>query len=125
MTDVEQVTTEYRRAARRILRSRSLDEEARAAALIRLYGRAKAEEFASLIVGAIVAEIGWDIDGPDVLEARGYGDRQEREHRRLRARGLDRCPECWSVLSGPADWDGWAALREAAVAEAAAKEGAA
>jgi len=117
--------TDFRRAARMILRDAGLTRSDREGALERLYERAKAEPLARFAIGAIVAEILWSIDRPDVAAQRLVGDRLERRHRALRAEGFDRCPRCLTALSAAADWSYWAALRDDAAREASAREGAA
>jgi hypothetical protein len=120
--DVTRVA-EYREAARRLLRS-DLTTEGRKTALMRLYARGKAERLGDLIVGAIVAEVVWSIEKDDMNTLRSAGDRMERAHRSLRARGYVRCPECLCELSRELDWSQWHAAREGASAEYAAREGA-
>lgn len=117
------VVSEYREAARRLLRS-DLTIEGRQTALMRLNRRAKGEAIADLIVGAIVAEVVWSIERDDVNTLRSAGDRMERAHRSLRARGYARCPECECELSRELDWSRWHATRQGASAEYEAREGA-
>jgi hypothetical protein len=117
------IVREYRSAARRILRDDSLGDH-RASALRRLYRRAKDEAGAALIIGAIVAEIGWSIDKRCVLAESGTGERLERLHRGLRGLGYELCPECEQRLSGEVDWSRWRQLRAAAITELEAREGA-
>jgi hypothetical protein len=114
---------EFREAARKILRS-DLTTESRTTALVRLYRKAKAEPWADLIVGAIVAELTWSIDRDDVIERESAGEPMERAHRSLRGRGYDRCPECRCELSRELDWSVWRQIREAAESEFWAREGA-
>jgi hypothetical protein len=115
----------YRQAARTILRHRSLDTQERARALTNLVRRAKPERYASMICGALLAEVAWSLDQPDVLDQRSVGDVMEIAARKLRAEGRRECPTCRTPLSGPTDWERWRQLREAAVDEAQAREGAA
>jgi hypothetical protein len=122
-TDLARVT-DYRAAARRLLRDERLGGSSRRDALVRLMRRAKDEPSAVLAVGAIVAEIGWSIDRADVLDEIGYGDPLERQHRALRGVGCRSCPTCLSRLSDEADWARWRSLRESAIREAEAREGA-
>jgi hypothetical protein len=117
------IISEYREAARRLLRS-DLTIEGRQIAVMRLYQRGKREPFADVIVGAIVAEVVWSIERDDVDALRSAGDRMERAHRSLRARGYDRCPECLCELSRELDWSRWHAARQGASAEYQAREGA-
>lgn len=111
---------EYRACARRILRE--LDGKDRASALVRLRDRAKHEEHAGWCHRAIVEEIGWEHERAGIFEQRSYGDRLERAHRRLRARGYTACPTCESALSSELDWETWRHVREAAAVEAEARE---
>ena len=117
------VVAEYREAARRLLRS-DLTIEGRQIALMRLSRRAKGEQDVELIVGAIVAEVIWSIERDDVDAIRSAGDRMERAHRSIRARGYDRCPECLCDLSREFDWSRWHTARQGASAEYQAREGA-
>jgi hypothetical protein len=121
--DLARVTA-YRAAARRLLADEGLSDPSRRDALVRLMRRAKDEPDAVLAVGATIAEIGWSIDRADVLAEIGYGDPLERQHRALRAVGYSSCPTCLSRLSGEADWAHWRSLRESAIREAEAREGA-
>lgn len=114
---------EYREAARRLLRS-DLTIEGRQLAVMRLYEKGKREPFGDLIVRSIVAEVVWSIERDDVDEIRSAGDRMERAHRSLRARGYARCPECECELSRELDWLGWRSSRDAAEVEYHAREGA-
>ena len=107
---------EFREAARRLLRDTVLTIEAREAALIRLYERGKGEPFGDFIARAIVEEILWGIERDDVDAMRTVGDRMEREHRSLRGRGYELCPECWTPLSTEIDWQHWKQLRAGASA---------
>jgi hypothetical protein len=118
-TELDRVA-EYRRTTRRILRE--LDCEERSSALLRLRDLAKREQLAAWCLQAIVEEIGWEHERAAVFEQRSYGDRLERAHRKLRGEGFAACPTCESALSNEADWEQWRQLREAAIAEAEAKE---
>jgi hypothetical protein len=118
-TDLERVA-EYRSVTRRILRE--LDGDQRANALLRLRDHAKVEELSGWCLQAIVEELGWEHERAAVFEQRSYGDRMERAHRKLRARGYSACPTCETALSSELDWSTWRQLREVAVAEAEAKE---
>jgi hypothetical protein len=114
---------DFRDAARRLLRS-DLSHDARAQALDRLFQRAKSAPLADLTLRAIVAEVSWSIDHEDVHDLTSVGDRAEQAHRSLRARGFERCPECWCQLSTEIDWNRWRQLRQASQAELEAREGA-
>jgi hypothetical protein len=120
MTTALERVAEYRSVTRRILRE--IDGDERANALIRLKDHAKTEELAAWCLQAIVEEIGWEHERAAVYEQRSYGDRLERAHRRLRGQGYAACPTCESALSSEADWQHWRQLREAAIAEAEARE---
>ena len=111
---------EFRRTTRRILRE--LDGEERSSALPRLRDLARREQLAAWCLQAIVEEIGWEHERAAVFEQRSYGDRLERAHRKLRSQGFAACPTCESALSNETDWEQWRQLREAAIAEAEAKE---
>jgi len=111
---------DYRVATRRILRE--LDGDDRTSALIRLKDLAKSEELAAWCLRAVIEEIGWEHERAAVYEQRSYGDRLERAHRKLRAKGYVACPTCSSALSNEADWLAWQQLRESALAQAEAKE---
>jgi hypothetical protein len=117
------LVAEFREAARRILRS-DLTIESRQTALLRLHQRAKAETFADLIIGAIVAEVVWSIERDDVGALRSAGDPWERAHRSLSSRGYSRCPECRCEISQALDWSRMRQVRESAAAEFEAREGA-
>jgi hypothetical protein len=120
MTTALERVAGYRGTTRRILRE--LDGDERAATLIRLKDLGKKEELSAWCLQAIVEEIGWEHERAAVYEQRSYGDRLERAHRRLRGQGYAACPTCESALSNEADWHLWRELREAAIAEAEAKE---
>jgi hypothetical protein len=92
--------------------------------LTTLVRHAKTERFADLIVRALLAELEWAIERYDVQAERTIGDEMERAARKLRGEGLQKCPTCRSFLSTEVDWDYWRALREAAIREAEAREGA-
>jgi hypothetical protein len=114
----------YRMAARQIVRHGGLDDEERIRALVTLSRHARTERFADLIVRAMLAELEWSIDAPDVLKQRTLGDPLEPRHRQLRGEGYSSCPRCLSPLSNDADWRYWRSLREAASRLAEAREGA-
>lgn len=90
--------------------------------MLRLRDRAKGEELAAWCLQAIVEEIGWEHERAAVFEQRSYGDRLERAHRRLRARGYTACPTCESALSSELDWTTWRQMREAAAVAVETKE---
>jgi hypothetical protein len=115
---------EYRRAARLILRDGMLDDAGRTEALVRLQRRAWAEEDAQFTIGAILAELMWDIDSYYVNGETAVGEPIVRRHRNLRNQGYENCPECWSPLSTEVDWGHWRRLRQDAIREAEAREGA-
>jgi hypothetical protein len=115
---------EFRATARKILRDEHLPAQTRTRALLRLYRLALQSADPEWAIRAIVAEIGWDIDRHYTLSDATYGEPLERRHRQLRAAGYGRCPECWSQLSNEIDWTRWRDLREAAIAELEAREGA-
>ena len=114
----------YRAAFRQVLRHRGLDNEERVRALMNLSRRARGERYAEMICIALFAELRWDLDREEVSRRRDTGDRLERRHRSMRAEGYDSCPRCLTELSRQADWDAWRAMREAAIVEAEAREGA-
>jgi hypothetical protein len=111
---------EYRACTRRIVRE--LDGRERASALLGLRERAKEEELSCWCQRAIVEEIGWEHERAAVFEQRSYGDRLERAHRQLRARGYTACPTCESQLSSELDWTTWRQMREAAAVGVGTKE---
>jgi hypothetical protein len=115
---------EFREAARRLLRDADLTVEARERALLRPYDKGRREPFGDFIIKAVVEEICWGIERDDVDALRTVGDRMEREHRSLRNRGYQLCPECWTPLSTEVDWRHWKQLREGASAKFDAREGA-
>ena len=115
--------TEFRKAARVILRDGLLDDGARAEALVRLTRRGWVDRDESTM-RAVLAELLWDIDQGDVNDRRNTGEILERRHRRLRSIGYANCPECWTPLTTEVDWARWRRLREDAIREAEAREGA-
>jgi hypothetical protein len=123
MTDFDRVA-EYRSAARVILRDDWLEDTARQEALIELCRRGRDEADAELILRAILAELCWSIDRPDVIAERSGYERLERRHQSLRAAGMESCQNCLRPLTNEADWRRWQQLREAAVIEAEVREGA-
>ena len=121
---MERVGT-YRAAFRQILRHEGLDTPERIRALVNLAGHARRERFADVIVRSMLAELEWSIDADDVQAQRTIGDEMERAARKLRSEGLQNCPTCRTFLSTEVDWDHWRSLREQAIAQAEAREGAA
>ncbi|MDP9235491.1 MAG: hypothetical protein M3P01_13215 [Actinomycetota bacterium] len=114
----------YRAAIRQILRHEGLDTEDRIRAMLVLVGHARAERYADLIVRVLLAELEWSIDRDDVEARRIYDDVMERRARSLRAEGRQICPTCETPLSSATDWSHWRALREQAIREVEAREGA-
>jgi hypothetical protein len=121
---MDPATSDYRRAARTILRDEMLDAAGRTEALDRLQRRARAEGDAQFTLGAILAELLWNIDRHEVNDETTIGEPFERRHRNMRNAGYRNCPECWSPLSTELDWEYWRRLRQDAIAEAEAREGA-
>jgi hypothetical protein len=115
----------YRAAFRQILRHGGLDTEERIQALVNLAGHARSERYGDLIVRVMLAELEWSIDRDEVESARTCDDEMERAARKLRSEGRQKCPTCRAFLSMLVDWDYWRSLREAAIREAEARDGAA
>ena len=111
----------FRQAARLVLRS-GLDGEERARGLTNLVRRGRGEKFGETICRAILSEVIWSIEFPDLRARQSIGDVMEAAARKLRADGRRECPTCRTPLSGPVDWDYWRTLREAAISEAEARE---
>jgi hypothetical protein len=61
----------------------------------------------------IWAQSEWMLESDEALRQNGIRGRLERDARRLRLAGYERCHECSQRLSDPSDWRFWAALREA------------
>jgi hypothetical protein len=114
----------YRRAARQILRHRGLTTNERTDALINLIRKGRGEFFALQCIKSVEAELLWAIDKDEVASERYVGDPMERRHRAMRADGFAACPKCLTPLSGPLDWEAWHQLRESAIRELEAREGA-
>jgi len=114
----------YRAAARTLLRNDGIDHERRVAALVAMYDRAKAEPSADLVIGAMVAEVLFNIFRSDAVAVRPKADAFERAQRRVRGRGRDACPTCLSRLLTDGELAELAQLREAEISELRALEGA-
>jgi hypothetical protein len=113
----------YRQAARVILRS-GLDDAGRVKGLVNLVRRGIRERYGNMIANAVLAELTWSLDRPDVIDQPVLGDAMEIRARKLRADGRRVCPTCATPLSNEIDWQHWARLRAGAIREAQAREGA-
>jgi hypothetical protein len=114
----------HRATARRILREETLTQEGRGLALGRLLQSTKESAAPQLAAGAILAEIGWSMDGPHLTPEDLPGDGMERRHLYLRSQGFERCEHCRSALLTEADVLRARAIRKADIEELRAREGA-